>query len=193
MRNKDAVIIKYLIENKNQELNILKISKALRMDYKNAYSIVKRLEKESLVKIESFGQSNRVTLIPQVHPIIFEVEYARREAILKDKNFMVMLKHFKKSLKTRCYILLLFGSYAKKAQTKHSDIDLMFICPNGMEEQFEKEVDKAARLLPLLLHCSVFSDKQFIDMINTKESNVGQEALKNNVILYGIETYYEII
>jgi len=29
-------------------------------------------------------------------------------------------------------------------------------------------------------------------MINAKESNVGQEALKNNVILYGIEQYYEM-
>ena len=193
MRNKDAIIIKYLIENKNKELNILKISKALRMDYKNTYSIVKRLEKESLVKIEPFGHSNRIMLIPQVHPIIFEAEYARREEVLKDKNFIVMINHFKKSLKTKCYALLLFGSYAKKTQTKHSDIDLMFICSNGIEEQFEKEVDKASRLLPLPLHCSVFSDKQFLDMISTKEFNVGQEALKDNVILYGIETYYEVI
>ena len=43
MRSKDAIIIRYLIENKNEELNILKISKELRMDYKNVYSIVKRL------------------------------------------------------------------------------------------------------------------------------------------------------
>lgn len=193
MRNKDAIVIKYLIENKNQELNILKISKELRMDYKNTYSIVKRLENESLIKIEPFGQSSRIILIPKVHPIIFEAEYNRRKDILKDKNLMVMLDHFKKSLKTKCYILLLFGSYAKKTQTKHSDIDLMFICSDGTEEQFEKEVDKAARLLPLPLHCSVFSDKQFLDMINTKDFNVGHEALKNNVILYGIETYYEMI
>ena len=193
MKNKDTTITNFLIENKNKELNILKISKSLRMDYKNVYSIIKRLEKESLVKIEHFGQSNRIMLVPSVHPIIFETEYARREAVLKDKNLMVMLNHFKKSLKTKCYILLLFGSYAKKTQTKHSDIDLMFICANGIEEQFEKEVDKAARLLPLPLHCSVFSEKQFLDMIGTKESNVGQEALKNNVILYGIETYYEMM
>jgi predicted nucleotidyltransferase/predicted transcriptional regulator len=193
MRSKDAIIIRYLIENKNEELNILKISKELRMDYKNVYSIVKRLEKELLVKLESFGQSSRVKLISQVHPLIFEAEYNRRKELLKDKNLAVMLNDFKNALKSKCYMLLIFGSYAKKTQTKNSDIDLMFIVPDGKEELFEKDVHRAARSLPLLIHYLVFSEKQFLDMNNAKESNVGQEALKNNIILYGIETYYEMI
>jgi len=193
MRSKDAIIIRYLIENKNEELNILKISKELRMDYKNVYSIVKRLEKELLVKLESFGQSSRVKLISQVHPLIFEAEYNRRKELLKDKNLAVMLNDFKNALKSKCYMLLIFGSYAKKTQTKNSDIDLMFIVPDGKEELFEKDVHRAARSLPLPIHYLVFSEKQFLDMNNAKESNVGQEALKNNIILYGIETYYEMI
>ncbi len=193
MRNKDAIIIRYLIENKNEELNILKISKELRMDYKNVYSIVKRLEKELLVKLESFGQSSRVKLISQVHPLIFEAEYNRRKELLKDKNLAVMLNDFKNALKSKCYMLLIFGSYAKKTQTKNSDIDLMFIVPDGKEELFEKDVHRAARSLPLPIHYLVFSEKQFLDMNNAKESNIGQEALKNNIILYGIETYYEMI
>ncbi|MBI2673081.1 nucleotidyltransferase domain-containing protein [Candidatus Woesearchaeota archaeon] len=192
MRNKDAIIIRYLIENKNEELNILKISKELRMDYKNVYSIVKRLEKELLVKLESFGQSSRVKLISQVHPLIFEAEYNRRKELLKDKNLAVMLNDFKNALKSKCYTLLIFGSYAKKTQTKNSDIDLMFIVPDGKEELFEKDVHRAARSLPLPIHYLVFSEKQFLDMNNVKKSNVGQEALKNNIILYGIETYYEM-
>ena len=95
MRDKDAIIVRFLIERKNEELNILKISKEVKMDYKNVYSIVKRLEKESLVKLESFGQSSRVKLISQVHPTIFEAEYTRRNEVLKDKNLAVMLNDFK--------------------------------------------------------------------------------------------------
>jgi len=193
MRNKDAVIIRYLIENKNEELNILKISKKLKMDYKNIYFIIKRLEKESLVKLESFGQSSRVKLILQIHPLIFEAEYNRRKELLKDKNLAVMLNDFKNKLKSKYYVLLIFGSYAKKTQTKNSDIDLMFIVPDGKEELFEKDVYKVVRSLPLSIHHLVFSEKEFLNMINSRESNVGQEALKNNIILYGIETYYEMI
>ena len=193
MKNKDVIILKYLIENKNEELNILRISKELKMDYKNVYSIIKRLEKESVIKLETFGQSSRVKLVSKVHPLIFEAEYNRRKEILKDKNLAVMLNDFKNALKSKYYILLIFGSYAKKTQTKKSDIDLMFIVPDGKEELFEKDVHRVVRSLPLPIHYLVFSEKQFVEMLNAKESNVGQEALKNNIILYGIEPYYEMI
>lgn len=193
MINKEVVIVKHLIENKNDELNIRTIAKGMGMDYKNAYSIVKRLEKQSLVKLESFGQSNRVKLVPQMHPLIFEAEYDRREELLKDKNIKVMLNDLKKALKSRCYVLLAFGSYAKKTHTKNSDIDLMLIVPDGKEESSEKETNRITRSLPLPIHLLVFSETQFSEMINAKESNVGKEALKNNIILYGIEMYYEMM
>ncbi|MBI2107554.1 hypothetical protein HYT54_00335 [Candidatus Woesearchaeota archaeon] len=67
MRSKESTIIKFLIESKNEELNIRSISKSLKMDYKNVYSIIKRLEKALLVKIETFGQSSRVKLNKIVH------------------------------------------------------------------------------------------------------------------------------
>ena len=190
MRSKDPSIIKFLIENKNEELNIRSISKSLKMDYKNVYSIIKRLEKMLLIKIETFGQSSRIKLNVIVHPLIFEAEFERRKDILKDKNFAVLLSNFKRAIKSRLYVLLLFGSYAKRTQTKSSDIDLMVICPDGLENAFEKDVDRIVSSMPLPLHPLVFSESQFIEMINAKEPNVGQEALKNNIILYGIEQYY---
>lgn len=192
MRNKDTTIIKYLIEHKNEELNILKISKELKMDYKNVYLIIKRLEKQSLVQLESFGQSSRVKLIRQMHPLIFEAEYERKEELLKNKDLAVMLNEFKSKLKSKYYTLLIFGSYAKHTQTKNSDIDLMFIVPDGKEEIFEKDINRIAKSLPLPIHFLIFSEKQFLEMKDSKESNVGQEALRDNIPLYGIETYYEL-
>lgn len=193
MRNKDSSIIRFLIEHKDEELNILKISKFLKRDYKNVHAVIKRLEKAALVKIEVFGQSSRVKLNGGIYPLIFEAEFERRKELLKNKDLAVMLANFKRGIKSKLYVLLLFGSHAKKTQTKSSDIDLMFICPEGLEEEFEKEVHRIARSMPLSLHFLVFSESQFIEMLHAKESNVGQEALKNNVILYGIETYYNLM
>ena len=193
MRSKDSLIVQFLIENKNKELNILKISKSLKMNYKNIYSIIKRLEKASLVNIETFGQSSRVKLNAIAHPLVFEAEFERRKEILRDKNLAVMLSSFKRAIKSKLYVLLLFGSYAKKIQTKSSDIDLLVICPDGLEDAFEKDISRTARSMPLPLHPLVFSESQFIEMANAKEPNVGQEALKNNVILYGIEQYYGLM
>ena len=193
MRSKESTIIKFLIERKNEEWNIRSISKSLEMDYKSVYLIIKRLEKLSMVQIKTFGQSSKIKLNAIIHPLVFEAEFERRKEILKNKNLAVMLSNFKRAIKSRLYILLLFGSYAKKTQTKSSDIDIMFICPDRFEDAFEKDVNKVVRSMPLPLHPSVFSESQFLEMVNAKEPNVGQEALKNNVILYGIEQYYELM
>jgi predicted transcriptional regulator len=193
MKNKDTEIIKYLIENKSKELNILTISKAIGMDYKNTYSIIKRLEKQCIVKLDTFGQSKRVRLTSKLHPFIFQAEYERRNELLRDKNLAVMLNDFKNALKSKFYILLIFGSYAKRTLSRSSDIDLMFIVPDDREESFEKEISSTAKSLPLPIHYLIFSESQFTEMISSKTLNVGKEAMGNNVILYGIEMYYELI
>ena len=193
MKNKNAVILRSLLEHRNEELNILKISKYLQMDYKNVYLIIKRLEKLSLVRIENFGQSSRVLLLASAHPLIFEAEFERRKELLKNKNLTVMLSSIKRAIKSKLYVLLLFGSYAKRTQTKSSDLDLILICPNGLEAIFEKEISRAAHSLPLPLHPLVFSESEFIEMVKSPEPNVCHEALKQNIILYGIEQYYEMI
>ena len=193
MKDRNVDVVRYLIENSYRELNILSIAKSIKMNYKNAFDIVKRLEKEKLVTLKKFGSSNKVEINKIIHPLIFEAEYARRNDILKDKNILLMLNQIRNDAESSLYLLLLFGSYAKKTQTKNSDIDIMFIPPDGTEEKFEKKASQITRIMPLPIHYMVFSESQFLDMINAKGFNVGKEAVKNNIILHGIENYYEMI
>jgi predicted nucleotidyltransferase len=193
MRSRDADVIRCLLENSDRELNILAVARSIRMDYKNVFSIIKRLEKEKIVTLKKFGSSSRVELVRAMHPLVFEAEHARRKDILRDKNILVMLNQIKTDMESSLYILLLFGSYAKRTQTKNSDIDVMFIVPDGSEEKFEKRVFQTAKLMPLPIHHMTFSESQFLGMIEAKEFNVGKEAVKNNIILYGIENYYELV
>ncbi len=88
--------------------------------------------------------------------------------------------------------MLLFGSYAKKTQSKESDIDLMFIAPDS-DEKFESKIRNIARIIPLKLHINVFKESEFKAMKNSKILTVGQEVINSNIILYGIENYYELI
>lgn len=80
----------------------------------------------------------------------------------------------------------------KKTQTKHSDIDLFFIVLDA-DKDFEQKVLSIAQLIPLQLHVNVFSESEFIAMKKSKENTVGSEVIKNNIILYGIEAYYELL
>ncbi len=192
MKSKEAEVIRVLIENKEKELSMNQIAKLLKKDYKNAHNIITRLSKLQVARLELFGKSYRVTLFNKAHPLIYEAEYIRRQEFLRNKGLAVMYDSFR-SLHSRLYVLLVFGSYAKKTQTKHSDIDLMFIVPDSEEEKMEKEIQGIAASLPLRIHVNVFGESDFIAMKNSKEITVGSEAMLKNIILHGIESYYELI
>lgn len=192
MKNQDSIIVKVLLEHKEKDLSIADLSKLTKKDYKTTHTIVKRLEKNKLITLPQFGKSYKVILNNTVHPLLFEAEYIRREEILQNKNLRVMLDYFKKGLKISLYVLLLFGSYAKKTQSKHSDIDLFFIAPDA-DKDFEKKVLNITPLIPLKLHVNIFTESEFIAMKKSKENTVGSEVIKNNIILYGIEAYYELL
>ena len=92
-------------------------------------------------------------------------------------------------IKSSLFIFLIFGSYAKNKQTKSSDIDIILI---SNEKDFEENLSNILSLLPLKIHALVFREEEFIRMKDSKKSNVVQEAMENNIILYGIENYYRL-
>ena len=190
MVDRTEEIVTYLIENKDKDTNIYQLSKALGIDYKNTYRIVKKLEGESVLKIEKFGNTTKCLLSHKMNSFLFSAELRRREKILKNKNLRAMLKTFKESSEPINYTLLLFGSYVKKKQHKDSDIDLMFIIPH---KDLEKMIDQTLSIIPLPIHAIILTESEFKDMYSRRTGNVVQEAVNNNVILKGIENYYEMI
>lgn len=192
MKGKEVQVVEYLLGHKGENLNINQVAGGIRMDYKGAYTIIERLEKAGVISLERLGKSSFVRLINKLNPVIFEAEFQRRQRILRDKNLQVALSYYESRLKTELYVLLLFGSFAKGKQTKSSDIDLMFIVPDSTEEEMEREISSITSTIPLRLHVNVFSEKDFLAMKNSREFTVGQEAIKNNIILRGIEAYYRL-
>jgi len=87
-------------------------------------------------------------------------------------------------------IVLVFGSFAKEKNTANSDIDICIISDN---KEKTKQLIEMLSLLSLKIEVHEFSTKEFISMIERKQNNLGNEIIKNNVILYGTENYYNLI
>lgn len=180
-------IIKYFIENKNQK-TIREIAQQIKADYRITYTAVQRLIEKNILLVKTVGKSSLCSLNEQYFGTKFyEAENERREEILKNKNINQLYKEIMSNVKTGLFVLLLFGSYAKRKQTKLSDIDLLFI---SNESGFETKVSDILSLLPLNTHALVFSEEEFVRMKDSKKSNVIQEAIERNIILYGVEAYY---
>ncbi len=178
-------LLQFFLSKKEEKFTIKKIAEALNFNYRIAYDRIMELEKEGLVKITKVGQSNWCELNHKFDYRIFEAEYLRRRRIFKNKNFLIIHNHLAE-LKFP-FIALLFGSYAKGTANKHSDLDILTIGGD------EKEIQAALSILPDKIHLTAINYENFIHMAKSKEFTVVSEAIKNNIILVGIEEYYRLL
>ena len=180
-------ILKILIENQEQEWTIRKLSLLRKINYKSAYNAILKLEKIGIVEVKKIGNSSRCSFNKKFDSLVFEVENQRREDLLKNKNFLVMYDELGKI--NEQFIILMFGSQVKGTAKKNSDIDLLVIS----NDDETREVENKINLLPLKIHITAISYKSFIQMLKSKEFSVVSEAIKKNIILFGVEDYYRIL
>ena len=182
----DIRIIKLLLDRKEEQFTIRKIAKTLDINYRIAYERVAVLEKEGLLKITRAGSSKICEFTYQFNSKVYEAEYYRRmELFKKNKDFLVLRNRLAEL--NFVFIALLFGSHAKGTAKKHSDIDILAIGGD------EKEIKSALSLLPDKIHLTHVAYKAFINMAKSREFTVVSEAIKNNIILIGIEEYYRLL
>ena len=182
-------IIRLLIEEKRSK-TIREISKEIKSDYRITHTAIQRLLNKRILLSESVGKSILCKLNDSYYGIeIYKAENERREELLKNKNLRQLYKELMEKTKTSFFIFLIFGSYAKGEQRISSDIDMIFV---SNEKDFENKILNILSLLPLKTHALVFTEKEFIRMKDSKKSNVIQEVIEKNMILYGIENYYRL-
>ena len=184
MDNEKLNILRLLIEHQ-EPISIRQIALKRNINYKSAYNAVQKLSKEGIITINSLGNTSLCSFNHKFNESVFIVEHARLQELLKNKNFKVIQDDLK-SINSQ-FIILLFGSYAKKNQTKNSDIDFLVITNNP------KEVQNELNLIPLKIHITAITYADFQVMLKSKEFTVVSEAIKKNIILFGIEDYYRLI
>lgn len=185
MANEIIEILKLLISRKEENFSIRKISQIRKINYKSAYNALNFLEKEKIVNLQKIGNTTICSFNNNFNDLVFKAEYLRRKEIFKNKNFLIIYNRLSE-IKFP-FIALLFGSQAKGARNKHSDIDILTIGGN------EKEIKTTLSLLPDKIHLTMISYEEFIHMAKNKEFTVVSEAIKNNIILIGIEEYYRLL
>jgi len=180
-------IIKSLIENKNPQ-SIMTLSGAAILDYKNTYNIVDELS--SIIFKEKIGNTNliKINLVPNQE--IYNVENKRTQEFLSKNPKLKLVQNDIEEIGYPFMIVLIFGSYVKNTKTESSDIDICIISDN---KDKLKELINKLNLLSLKLEIHEFTTYEFVFMIEKTQNNLGHEIVKNNIILYGTENYYNLI
>jgi predicted nucleotidyltransferase len=178
-------ILRYFIENKEEEISIRELSKRIKSDYKIVHVASSRLVESGLIEKSVRGNVNLLKYFGAFSSKVFKIELDRREKLIKKKDFRVFYEYIHEL--EFPLICLVFGSFVKENFSKNSDIDVLIITKN------KKQVEDKLNLLPMKLDLNIFSYSEFLQMLRSRSFSVVSEAVKKNIVLEGIEEYYRLL
>lgn len=186
-------ILKRMFDDLTKTWTIREVSIALNLPYPQIHRSVSSLIKKELISKEIKGKSSVLQVnLESLKKDHYIVEFERKIDILDKYKILNILENDLFRLKYAQFICILFGSYALKNAKKDSDIDLLFVIPEEYDyDKFEREV-KTKLLLPKA-HIQITKEKGLLDMwSNPSQLNVGNEIIKNHVILWGVEAFLRL-
>ena len=191
----DFEVLGFLIENLDKEFSIKEIADRLKRPYVKIHSSIKRLKDKKILKEEIKGKSHYCSIDYKnnIDVICFINSQKAKDFLQKNKKIRLIIEDIIINIKIPNYTLLLFGSYAKSSPDKHSDLDVAVITSNEDKEEIERVINSVKRLSSLDIHHLEFSYKEFIEMLKSKEMNVGKEIVKNQIIFSGCEQFYNCL
>ncbi|MBU0976887.1 MAG: nucleotidyltransferase domain-containing protein, partial [Nanoarchaeota archaeon] len=177
----DFEVLKFLIENLDKEFSIKEIAESLKRPYVKVHNSVGRLSSKKIIKRETKGKSHYCSIDYKnnINIVCFINSQKAKEFLLKNKKIGLILEEIISGIKIPNYTLLIFGSYAKGNADKHSDLDIASITSDEDKEDVGRVISSKKRLSSINIHSLEFSYKEFIEMLKSKEMNVGKEIVKN--------------
>lgn len=99
-----------------------------------------------------------------------------------------------KSIPSKTYCLLVFGSYAEGQQRRDSDLDICFLVENKNQGKKIKPYFNEIKLrFPVSIdeHYITFDD--FIKMLLHPEENLGKQIMRKRILFYNPDIYYQLL
>lgn len=184
-------LLKYLIENKEKgPISIRELAIGSGIDYKNTYNLVQELISQRIINKKKIGNTTSIEINITSCYEIFNIEKKRTNEFLNKNPKLKLISEDIKNINYPFMIVIVFGSYINDTKSKQSDIDICIICDNKLKVD---ELVSKLELLTLKLEIQKFTSEEFISMINKKQNNLGNEIIKKNILLYGIENYYNLV
>ena len=172
---------------------IQKITKKRSKGY--IYNALKRLEGERIIVSEKIGKSIIYSLNLSSTSTQSYVGFLNEYISWNQKHVpLQIIENIRNKIPTNFFILMVTGSYAKKTQTKNSDLDLVIICDDAADpKNILAQISHESELSIPIAHPYVFTKKQFLDMLLDDEENYGKEVARHNFIFNGGSQYYSIL
>lgn len=180
---KKALLI--IFKELEEYYNANSLSKKLDISRIGAMKLLRKLEKDSILKSKIIGKS-------KIYKINLDNDYSRDliAFLLSDEanNFKRWKNEFKELFAEN--IVLIYGS-AIVNYSKANDIDLMAIGSKNSKEM-NKLINEKQKILPKKIHLINISYGEFLKNLERRQKSI-MNIIKTGVVLYGQSKYVEAI
>lgn len=171
-----------------KEITLKKIMERSSLSYEPIHRTVNILNEKKLISSKKFGKTF-------VYSLNFEKEdvkiafffYAKEKLKEFSKNHRLIFNGLSKVNDDNINFLSVFGSYAKRTQTKDSDVDILCISSNKKED--EKEI-KSLKYETNLDFAPVVIPKTEFKKIKKENEVFWNDLVKFGIIFKGYELFY---
>lgn len=188
-------ILSYLIDNKEKLAGIRELAREISVAYYLVQMNVQDLKSKKIITLQRAGKTDiiRINESADSSYLIEAEKFKKEEFYRKFPEIKVTLNKLMKGSPFSFFVILIFGSYAKKPR-KDSDLDLLIIVPDeNSKELMQRTASSVSRTSLIKIHETILTEDSFTSMLNKKELNVVAETINNHVIIYGGENYYKLI
>lgn len=184
------------------EFSIRQISKKLTKSYSYTYNKIQDGISNGILRSKKRGASTSCSLnlesqktleLLSAISVSDKDAFAKKQCVLSSALDELAVKVKEKS-NYNIFAMILFGSTAKGTARKKSDIDLFFISPSKekYDEMIENECNAIRMSYGREVNPIVAEPKMYINMLREKEENVGKQVLRNKVIFFGANKFWDL-
>lgn len=180
----------------NRWKTIKQVSREIGLSYQPVYAYLAELSKSGLLRHKREGNVHLYSLELKNKRVVKELENIEFERTQKftasiDKKIGLVLNEFleqsQKNLSVWC--VLLFGSTARKSETKKSDVDVFVVAEEGDEAEIKRICNTISMKYGLHLSLVVVSLDEFRKML-IERNEFTNNLISERIILYGFEFYF---
>lgn len=182
---------------------INELAKKVDISYSYVYRQIEDLQNRGIIVVDK--QSNRKYCkpnynSPEVKTAFINISNEILKDFLKkrDKVFFVvekLLSELPRKTDFNLLTVVLFGSLAKGTNFKKSDMDLFILVPSKgkYDEPIEMECVALSKGFGIEINPLISEPASLLAMLKDREHNVGKDILKNKIVLFGAEKFWELI
>lgn len=180
-------IINCLGKNAGTAFTMRELSKKTKIPYATFYRTLKAMA--DIILKKTAGKAILVQLNRQNplirHYLIISSKEEKDDFVRKQP----LISKISSELAQGKYSVILFGSYAKGTQTAKSDIDILVVNEKG---ERKPDFSRYETIFKVRINPIYATPEEFTAMLAETEENVGKQALKNHVVLYNPEMFWNL-